>query len=103
MTEVERKQIIGEIDKLITDATERGSFNRFYFEVPFMMWFEKKINQFTRQALVKEFLYADLYPKAKAKHYLRWMRKGRCPGCFVGCGSKHREGCVARKHLLEQL
>lgn len=24
----------------------------------------------------------------------RWSRKGRCPSCAVGCGSKHKSDCT---------
>ena len=45
-----------------------------------------------------------LRPKGRnAKHYTKWMRKGTCPGCGVGCGSDHRPDCWARKELLRQI
>ena len=47
---------------------------------------------------------ADLRIKGRnGKHFTKWMRKGRCPGCHVGCGSDHREDCWARKELLSQI
>ena len=47
---------------------------------------------------------SDLRPKgSNAKHFTKWMRKGRCPGCGVGCGSDHWENCWARKELLSQI
>jgi len=26
-----------------------------------------------------------------------WSRKGNCPICFTGCGSKHKVGCIYKK------
>lgn len=48
--------------------------------------------------------FPDLRPKGfNAKHFKLWMRKGKCPGCGVGCGSKHQDKCWAREKLLSQI
>ena len=37
------------------------------------------------------------------KHYHLWSRKGRCPTCDAGCGSRHLETCETRAKLLADL
>lgn len=46
----------------------------------------------------------NLRPKGwNAKHFEKWMRKGKCPGCGVDCGAQHQENCCARNQLLREL
>ena len=37
------------------------------------------------------------------KHYHLWSRKGKCPTCEAGCGSRHLENCTTRAKLLADL
>jgi len=61
----------------------------------------KKVNEVLEQY---DFSYRVVKPKAwNAKHYSKWMRRGECPGCGVGCGSLHQENCKTRAYLISQL
>ena len=45
-----------------------------------------------------------IFPKTRnAKHFKNWSRKGTCPACGVGTGSKHQEGCAVQAELLRRL
>lgn len=42
-------------------------------------------------------------PKNKGKTFKTWARKGHCPSCNVGTGSKHHDDCKTRASLLKQI